>query len=98
MHVLTHQAIIIIVCVHPQCTHPSNEASFYRDVIVYVLLVASILGLVAIILMKTLEIWQSRRNSTCEDAEPQTATPGTVYGVQNGKVLVKHHRRSMLHA
>lgn len=69
---------------------PSNsERAFYRHVIVYVSLAASVLGLVAVVMIKALELWQSRSDySTCKETEPQTAISENHcnYGaIQNGK-------------
>ena len=74
-------------------THSISERAFYRYVIVFVSLAASVLGLVAVVMMKALELWQSRRDySTCKETESQTAISENHcnYGaIQNGKV----HRR-----
>ena len=70
-------------------THSISERSFYRYVIVYVSLAASVLGLFAVFVMKALELWQSRNYSTCKETEPQTAVSENHcnYGaIQNGKV------------
>ena len=70
---------------------------FYRWVIVYVSLSATLLGLAAIILIKVLELLQARMNivvnvtSTCiqdTEAKPNQTNSTTQYGtIQNGNDL-----------
>lgn len=65
-----------------------SEGPYYRSVIVYVSLASSFLGLIAIVSMKATELWQSKRNSTCKETEPEpTCSPALIYGtIQNGTV------------
>ena len=73
------------LCIHLNHIH-AHTVSDYRKLIVLVSLVAGSMGMVAVILMKVRELWQSKMNSTPPETETQTTFTETHYGtIQKGR-------------